>query len=386
MKKHLHILHNFLICFVITICVYMVYGQVVKYDFITLDDNEYIYENSPVQKGLTHESIRWAFTNTGTNLLIPVTWLSFMTDYELFGLNPGKFHRTNVLLHIANAILLFLLFSSMTGARWKSVFLAGFFAMHPLQVESVAWVTERKDVLSIFFMLIALILYLKYVKKPTVFRYGSVLLSYTLGLLAKPMIVTFPLVLLILDYWPLKRFSSIPRKRSENRAKKSLDHQSTGTIYLHILMEKVPFLVLSGIMSAITLAAVKKNEALTQLDLQTLGHRLSISLVSYVTYIKNIFWPGNLAIFYPHDSGALPPWGAFLFLSCITVIIIRLRKRYPYVLFGWLWYIATLLPVIGIFQTGSQSMADRFTYMPSIGIFTMFVWYGASTMKRWKYQ
>ena len=389
MKKHLHILQYLLICSIITVWVYMVYGQVSNHDLITLDDNVYVYENSHVQKGLTLESIRWAFTNTETSLWIPVTWLSFMIDFELFGLNPGQFHRTNVVFHIANTILWFLLFSTMTGTLWKSVFLAGLFAMHPLQVESVAWVTERKDVLSIFFMLIALIAYLQYVKRPTVYRYCSVFLIYTLGLLAKPMIVTFPLVLLLLDYWPLKRFSLIPGKRSENRAEKFHNHPSTETINLRILMEKVPFLALSGVVSVITLTAVNKNKAFMLLDSLTPGHRLSNSLVSYVTYIMKTFWPSNLAIFYPYESGALPPWkiiGSLLFLSLITVVVIRLRKRYPYFLFGWLWYLGTLIPVIGIFQTGSQSMADRFTYMPIIGIFTIIVWYSASIMKKRIYQ
>ncbi len=389
MKKYLHILPKFLFCFIIIIWVYLVYGQVRSHDFITLDDNEYVYDNSHVQNGLTLDSIRWAFTNTDAGIWIPVTWLSLMIDYELFGLNPGIFHITNVVFHIANVLLLFLLFSAITKAPWESMFLSGLFALHPLQVESVAWITERKDVLSIFFMLIALISYFRYVKQPTIYKYCLVFIIYTLGLLAKPMIVTFPLVLLLMDYWPLKRFSSIQGLMSENRAEKTFHHSDTGTINRHILMEKIPFLALSGMVSVITLIAVNKNNAFMQLDSLTPVHRLSNSIVSYVTYIMKIFWPGNLAIFYPYESGALPLWkiiGALLILSVITAVAIRLRKRYPYFLFGWIWYIGTLIPVIGIFQTGSQSMADRFTYMPIIGVFTMIVWGVASIKKKRIYQ
>jgi len=386
MKKPLHIPSELIICCVIAMCVYAVYSRVGGYDFITLDDNQYVFENTHVKNGLSIGSIHWAFTNTETSIWIPVTWLSYMADYELWGLNPGGFHRTNALFHIVNALLIFLLFRMMTGTLWPCVVIAGLFAVHPLQVESVAWVTERKDVLSVFFMFTALIAYVHYTRLKTLYRYCMVVILFTLGLLSKPMIVTFPFVLILLDYWPLHRLFRVKPSTTGDSGKKKRNHPHVGNIDLHILAEKVPFLALSVAVSVITLTAFTASEPVLRLDSLTPGHRFSNSLVSYATYLKNIVWPVNLPIFYPNDRGVLPPWGALLLVILITIMAIRLRKRYPFIFFGWLWFLGTLIPVIGIFPTGIQVMADRFTYMPIMGIFTMITWYGASIMKGKKHE
>lgn len=379
LKNH----QNLIICLFIAVFIFSIYGRVIHYNFISLDDNEYVYENYYVQKGLTSESIKWAFTNTEAGIWIPGTWLSLMTDYELSGLNPGRFHLTNVLIHTANALLLFLLLNGMTRALWKSAFIAGLFAVHPLQVESVAWITERKDVLSIFFMFSAMAAYLKYVKKPGILRYFFVLLIYTAGLMTKPMLVTFPFILLLLDYWPLNRLRTTKEIPAGLFTGKFFHAPAVGKINLNILVEKIPFLILSSAVSLITLI-IGKDSTLKNPDLLTVYSRISNAVLSYAGYIFKILLPRNLAIS-PDMGETLPFWKTGMVLGallCVTVLVILLRKRYPFFFFGWFWYITALLPVTGIFQTGSQLISDRFTYMPVIGIFFMLTYGGEIILKK----
>jgi protein O-mannosyl-transferase len=348
-----------------------VYGQVYNYDFFSIDDDVYVYENSDVRSGLSLHSIINSFTSThGSCLWIPVTWLSLIIDRELFGLNPGAFHLINVLFHILNTLLLFAFFRKTTGYAGRSAFIAALFALHPLHVESVAWITERKDVLSIFFMMLALQSYAQYVENLSLKKYLPVIIFFALGIMAKPMIITFPVLLLLLDFWPLGRLTGGGKAKpvSINR----------------IILEKIPFFAISAIDFVATLVAAKRGEALISLNALPLFQRIQEALVSYMLYMGKMFVPRRLAFFYPYRNEAIPLWEvvcAVLVLSGITLLAIRLWRNSPWYAFGWFWYLVSLIPVIGFFQTGEQSMADRFTYMPLIGLFVLGVWGVSESMK-----
>ncbi len=331
-----------------------VYWQVRNFGFINFDDNFYVYENPHVVNGLTVGNVIWAFTTGHASNWHPITWLSLMLDCQLFGLNPGLMHLENVLLHIVNTLLLFAVFKRMTGSLWPAAFVAAAFAIHPMHVESVAWIAERKDVLSAFFWLLTLAVYIRYVERPSVFRYTATLTIFTIGLMAKPMLVTLPLILLLLDYWPLQR-----------------------KISRHLLVEKIPFFILSAISSVITFLVQNRGGSVSDIDTLPYKYRIANAFLSYARYIGKLFRPSNLAVFYPFDAHRFPLWQIVLcalFLVVISAVVLRLRKNYGCLPTGWFWFLGTLIPVIGLVQAGPQSYADRYTYIPYIGLFIMIAW------------
>ncbi|MDF1591850.1 MAG: tetratricopeptide repeat protein [Desulfobacterales bacterium] len=359
---------DLLICLFLILSTLAVYWQVKDYKFVYYDDNKYVSENPHVLNGLTVESIIWAFTTKQSSNWHPVTWLSHMLDIQLFGPNPGRHHQTNLFFHILNALLIFAVFSKMTGMPWQSGVVAALFALHPLHVESVAWIAERKDVLSTFFGMLALWGYVRYAARPNVHRYLLVFLFLALGLMSKPMLVTFPFVFLLLDYWPLNRFAIAACPLPENSGQRH--------IFLRLVREKLPLFLLIAISSIITYLVQQQSGSLRPLDAVPIGVRAANALTSYVKYIGKMFWPADLAVLYPYPSAFI--WwkvaGAFFFLSTISVFAVWTVKRRPYVAVGWFWFLGTLVPVIGLAQVGIQAMADRYTYIPLIGIFIIIVW------------
>jgi len=398
------------ICLILVIAIIAVYWQVGNHEFVDFDDNEYVTKNRHVQAGLTSDSITWAFTSTHAANWHPLTWLSHMLDCQIYGLNPGGHHLTNVLLHILNTILLFLIFRRMTGALWKSAFVAALFALHPLHVESVAWVAERKDVLSTFFWMLTMGSYVWYVERRGMRRYLLVLLFFALGLMAKPMLVTLPFVLLLLDYWPLGRFhiryvddvqhtedvstkdtrrkKGKPRYAAENALQ--ADNNTTSnyrwSLVLPLLREKIPFLILAAVSSIVTFYVQQGGGAVGSLYAFPFIIRISNALASYISYIEKMLWPQHLALLYPHVLEGWKIAGAFLILIFISYVAVRVMKRFPYIIVGWFWYLGTLVPVIGLVQVGSQSMADRYTYVPLIGIFIIIAWGASDILTRWQYR
>lgn len=366
-----------LFCVGLIAAVLIVYAQVRQFGFVTWDDPQYVSENAPVLGGLGWESIRWAFTTTHAGFWLPLTWLSLMLDVDVWGPGAAGHHVTNVVLHVANTLLLFGLLQRATGSSGRSAFVAALFAVHPLHVESVAWVTERKDVLSTFFGMLALWAYVGYAKHPSVMRYLPVVGAFALGLMAKPMVVTLPFLLLLMDVWPLGRLQ--PTKPAQGR---SVTAAVPGqfSILMRVLLEKVPLLLVAILSSVVTYGAQKGAGAVSVLEALPLGDRIQNALVSYVAYLAKMFWPAKLAGLYPYHS--LSPalvFGSAILLVGITTSVIVAAKRYPYLLVGWLWYLGALLPVIGLIQVGIQARADRFTYIPLIGPFMMVAW-GASDL------
>jgi len=352
-----------------------VFWQVRNHEFINLDDSKYVTENRHVQNGLTLDSMIWAFTTTQVANWHPLTWLSHMLDCQLYGLNPKGHHLTNVFLHLLNTLLLFFILQRMTGALWRSGLVAAFFALHPLHVESVAWVAERKDVLSTLFWLLTMWGYIWYVERPRLTRYLLTLLAFTLGLMTKPMLVTMPCVLLLLDYWPLKRFQ-LSQPGGDTPATTGI-FKEQGVPFLRLLLEKTPYFALAAASSIVTFLAQRSGGAVSALDVYPVKIRIANALVSYVSYIGQMVWPRGLAVFYPHPGTHLPGWhavGAGLLLACISIAVIRAARRHPYLAVGWLWYLGTLVPVIGLVQVGAQAMADRYTYVPLIGLFVIIAW------------
>ncbi len=345
-----------------------VYGQVVDHAFVNFDDNEYVYENPNVQHGLTGKGCGWALTTTRTGNWHPVTWLSHMLDCELFGLTAGYHHLVNVFLHILNSVLLYLVLRCMTGEVWRSAMVAAMFALHPLHVESVAWISERKDVLSTLFFMLTLWAYGRYASSPSWIRYGLVLGFLAWGLMAKPMLVTLPFVLLLLDFWPLGRFQP-------------------GRTRFRLVAEKIPLFVLAAASSVATFVAQRQEGAMSLTYVVPFRDRIANALVTYVAYMGKMFWPGHLAVFYPYrDTLPTGHWvGAALVLVGITVLVGWAGRRRRYLAVGWLWYLGTLVPVIGFVQVGAQSMADRYTYVPLIGLFVMVVWTLGDVAARWRH-
>jgi hypothetical protein len=421
-------------CLLLTAATLAAFLPLTRCDFISLDDPSYVTGNPHVQHGLTLESIRWAFATGYASNWHPLTWASHMLDVQLFGLNPHLHHLTNLLFHIVNSLLLFLVFRRMTGEDWKSAFVAALFAVHPLHVESVAWVAERKDVLSTFFLIVTVGMYAFYAGRPSLIRYLAVILFFAFGLMSKPMLVTLPFVLLLLDYWPLKRMSDVgcrmseiggrrsgpggrkseggnrnpPQKRRGHRENtnqpsergpktlhsfaffrdlsmpcprsvpvdNSLSFAASRLRVKYLVLEKLPLFVFSTLSCIVTYMVQRRGGAVTPIEALPLGARIANALVSYVVYIRKTFWPYDLAIFYPHPLH-LPGWqvlGAALLLGTVTFAVLRLGKRYPFLPVGWLWYAGTLIPVLGVVQVGSQAMADRYTYVPLIGLFVLIAW------------
>ncbi len=378
------------ICLVLITVTLAVFWQVSNHEFVNFDDDDYVSENPHVQSVLSRQVIIWAFTATRAANWHPLTWLSHMIDCQLYGLNPSGHHLTNVLFHLVNTLLLFLLLNRITGASWRSGFVAALFAVHPLHVESVAWVAERKDVLSTLFWLLTMWAYIYYVEKPRLHRYLLTLLTFALGLMAKPMLVTLPVVLLLLDYWPLKRFeigqsaSGLPAANQP-----STIAEKPGAQAFHLLLEKTPLFVLAAVSAFVTFVVQKSGGAVGALEVYPINIRVANALVSYVSYMVKMIWPQNLAVFYPHPGQSLPMWqaaAAGLLLLLISIAVIRAGRRQPYLPVGWLWYLGTLVPVIGLVQVGAQAMADRYTYVPLIGLFIMAAWGVPELLAKYRFQ
>ena len=380
-----------------------VYWPVFQADFVNYDDPEYVTDNPMVQQGLTAEMVRWALTTSHFSYWHPLTWLSHALDCQLFGLHPAGHHAVSLLFHLANTVLLLALLRRMTGYLWRSAFVAALFALHPLHVESVAWVCERKDVLSTFFGLLSLGAYASYaqaqpqlqnpgrgtqphevsrpasrgsrvtpssmLRLPPAFFYTLALFFFAFGLMSKPMLVTLPFVLLLLDYWPLRRLQPSTLSRQPST-------------FLPLLLEKLPFVALAVASSVITFVTQHRSGVLPDTAILPLQIRLGNSAISYLRYLKKAFWPDDLAVFYPYVSW--PAWeaiGAGFVLLVVTVLLLKMAARRPFLAVGWLWFLATLVPAIGLVQSGSQSMADRYSYIPLIGIFIIVVW-GISDLMR----
>jgi protein O-mannosyl-transferase len=381
---------NQLILAILVLLVIAVFWQMSNHEFLVYDDNLYVTDNRYVQSGFSKESIVWAFTTNHPHFWMPLTWLTLMLDFELFGLNAGGYHITNLLFHIFNTLLLFFVLQKMTGAFWRSLFVAALFALHPLHVESVAWVTERKDVLSTFFWMLVMYSYVMYVERPVWSRYCFILLFFILGLLSKPMLVTLPFVLLLLDYWPLQRLQMGKLKNETDlKNKKSGRTSHAGSFPLSLIWEKLPLFAIAALLIIINFIAQRSSLAVVPFENLSLNARLANALVSYSKYIGKMIWPLNLSVFYPHTGDALPMWQAIfsgILLLCFSLVAIRLLKRLPFLAVGWFWYLGTLVPVIGITQVGAQAMADRFTYVPLIGLFIMVAWGVQHIFKNWRHQ
>jgi protein O-mannosyl-transferase len=347
---------------VLTVAVFAVFWQTNRFNFINFDDQVYVTENLKIRSGLTAESVNWAFTTKYFGLWNPLVWISYMADYQFFRLKAGGYHLTNLILHMLSTLLLFWLFNRMTGALWRSAFVAAVFALHPLHVESVAWIAERKDVLSAFFWMLTLCFYVYYTEKPGIGRYLTVLFAFVLALMSKPIVVTLPVVMILLDYWPLNRFES----KKDN-------------LVLWQVKEKILFFILSAAISLMTLSGYQNPLA----GYYSIGSRIANACVVFVTYLEKTLWPYNLAVFYPFPS-QIPLWqiaGSLLIIIVVTVFVIVKAKSHPYLFAGWLWYGVTIFPVIGIIQIGIYSMADRYHYLSSIGIAAMLAWGGPALIK-----
>ena len=355
-----------LLCVALALATVALYWPVRSQQFINFDDDLYVTENAHVRSGVTWESARWAFQTTHGTHWLPLTWLSHMLDCQLFGVDAGASKMVNVALHVASTLLLFLVLKRATTAFWPSLLVAVLFALHPLRVESVAWVAERKDVLSTFFWMLALWAYVRYAERPGAVRYGWVALFFILGLMAKPMVITLPFVLLLLDFWPLGRTRWATPAR-----------QGLSTLFpRRLVLEKLPLFGLAAGFGAAQYCVTHSAGAIVTAGTIPVGLRVTNALMSYGRYLGKMIWPRNLAVFYPFPaSWPLSLVGMVtLLLVSVSIVVVWAAKRCPYLLVGWVWYLGTLVPVIGLVQVGTQSMADRFTYIPSVGIFIGVAW------------
>ena len=371
-RRNLHLV-TACICVCLFVLTWVVYAQTLRYDFVNYDDPRYVYQNTRITSGISVANVAWAFSHIHSENWHPLTTITHMLDCQLHGLNAGWHHFTNVLLHSFAVVLLFVALKRMTGAVWRSAFVSAVFALHPLHVESVAWIAERKDVLSAFFFMLTLLAYLQYTRTLSIGRYLIVALVVALGLMSKPMLVTLPFVLLLLDYWPLERFET---RRSNTRRRLS-----------QLVLEKTPLIALSAVSSIITFLA--QRGAIGWTEQLPVSARISNTLVSYVIYIRQMFWPAGLAVFYPHPENRLPVLEislALIVLVGTTAAAFRFRKRAPYFITGWLWYLGMLVPVIGLVQVGWQGHADRYTYLPQIGLYIAVTWVVTDFTRSWRFQ
>ncbi len=362
-----------LICIFLAAAVAVVYWPVQNYDFLMYDDNVYVSENTHVTSGLSWENVRWAFTHGWASNWHPLTWISHMLDVNIYGLRAGGHHFTNLVIHAANTVLLFAIFEYMTGALWASAFIAAMFGLHPLHVESAAWIAERKDVLSTLFMILAMGAYAVYVRRGGISRYISVLIFFAAGLMAKPMLVTLPFVLLLLDYWPLERVRFGTDDLEGGGITAGVEPRSLS----YLIKEKIPFFVLSAISSVVTFIVQKSSGSVVPFEHFDLRIRLTNAAISYDAYIWKMIWPSRLAAFYPHHGDKISISVAILcamLLVILTVCFVYFGVRRKYLTVGWLWYVVMLLPVIGLVQVGGQSMADRYMYMPMTGLLIIVTW------------
>jgi protein O-mannosyl-transferase len=395
------------VCVLLLLAVFLVFRQTTNYDFVNLDDPDYVTKNTTVQEGLTWNGVHWAFTNFDAANWHPVTWLSHMLDCSLYRLYAGGHHLTSVLLHAAVAILLFLVLRQMTGDFWPSAFVAAVFAVHPLRVESVAWISERKDILSGLFFMLTLAAYVAYARRPfSIWRYLVVVAMFAFGLMAKPMLVTLPFVLLLLDYWPLGRMPR--RSESPHEPTRCPDNCSTlsptrwrGSCTAspqqespplqrfprRLIAEKMPLLLLSAISCAVT--SLAQTKAIVPVDVLPISVRVANAIVACVAYIGQFVFPVGLAAFYPHPGASLPVWkpvAALLVLLAVSATAVAGRRKCPYVFVGWFWYLGMLVPVIGVVQVGLHAMADRYTYLPQIGLAVALAWGAAQLTLDWPYR
>lgn len=362
-----------LICLVLALGTTALYWPITSHPFIIFDDEEYVTANAHVTSGLSWENFRWAFEGAHAANWHPLTWLSHQLDCTLFGLNAGGHHLVNLLFHVANTLLLFVFLRGATGAVWRSALVAALFAWHPLHVESVAWVSERKDVLSTFFWLLTLMAYVRYARNRNWFVYSAALIFFALGLMSKPMVVTLPFVLLLLDFWPLRRISNWEFQISNPETSEGAPAPSLQSSTYSLLLEKIPFFLLAIGGCAATLLAQSGGGAISQTPLT---ERFANAALAYARYVAKTFWPTDLAIVYPHPRhwSLVLALGATALLAVWTMLCVRNWRRNPFLAFGWFWFLGTLVPTIGLIQVGAQSMADRYTYIPSIGFFIALVW------------
>jgi Flp pilus assembly protein TadD len=341
--------------------------QVSSFKFVNFDDPDYVYKNQNIQGGITLKAIQWAFTTGHASNWHPLTWISHMLDWQMFSSKAGGHHFTNLVFHVANTLLLFLVLKQMTSASWPSAFVAALFALHPLHVESVAWISERKDVLSTFFWMLTMWAYIRFVKCPKITRYSLIIIFFTLGLMSKSMLVTLPFVLLLLDYWPLERFGlkySIPR----------------------LVAEKIPLFVMTLASCIVTFIAQKKSGAMEMGEKYSFLIRIANASISYLQYIIKMIWPAHLAMFYPHPGRNVSiPYAVIsaVLLLAATIFMLRFAKNHRYLVTGWFWYLGTLIPVIGFVQVGVQTMADRYTYITLTGLFIIIAWGIPELLEKW---
>ena len=365
-----------ILCLLLVLATITLYSPVAHDPFLNYDDAAHVTDNLHVRAGLTWSTIVWAFTTSEASDWHPITWLSHALDCQIFGLNPAGPHMVNVLFHAANVVLLFLILESATGFAWRSLTVAALFALHPINVESVAWIAERKNVLSTFFFLIALAAYGWYVRQPGIGRYLAVTLVYACALMSKAQVITFPFALLLLDYWPLRRF---PR---EEIGVKLSDAPVRGAYFLKLVWEKIPWFALSAVSAMIT---VEVEADATQAKLPLWAH-LGNAALSYFKYLEKAFWPVNLALVYPHPglslSIAAAALSAFAIIA-LTIFAVIFRHRQPFFV-GWFWFLGTLVPMIGLVQIGVHGMADRYAYIPMLGIFVIICWGAADLMTIWR--
>ena len=349
------------ICFFIAVITLSIYGRVVTYDFVNFDDNIYVTSNKNVQSGITLKSIIWAFSFNEVAYWHPLSLISHIIDCSLFGLNPGKHHLINLIIHILNSILLFFILKQTTGALWRSAIVASLFAIHPINVESVAWIAERKNVVSTLFWMLTMVSYILYVERPAVYRYLTVIFFFILGLLSKPMLVTLPFVLLLFDYWPLQRIKP--------GAEKGINKK--------IILEKVPLLIFSLISVVISSLSLSYARIFVSQEYVPFDLRIANAFVSYFKYIAKTVWPQNLAVYYPFPS-AITLWHiicSVIFILAVSAYVLSSAKKRGYLFTGWFWYVRTLLPVSGIVQGGLwPAMADRWAYVPATGLFILLIW------------
>ena len=385
--------HTLLLSLLLAASVLVCFSPAAHNGFLNYDDDAYITSNPHVKAGLTRATVKWALTTYDAANYHPLTWLSHALDCQLFGLNTAAHHEVSVLLHAANAVLLFLLLLYATGFAWRSLFVAALFALHPVNVESVAWAAERKNVLSMLFFLLALHAYVWYTRRPRIGRYALIVLLFALALLSKPQVITFPFLLLLFDYWPLGRMirGDAVFQRCDNGAVLHSALAAEGTALVQeplfplpptqplrwLLLEKVPFLLLSAASAFITMKAQKAGGAVQSLTQYSPLLRCETGVIAYVRYLGKAFWPSKLVALYPHPTSLYPAWqaGASLVLLILvtTIVVFRSRDR-RYLAFGWFWFLGALVPMLGLIQVGSQAMADRYAYIPFIGLFVMFTW------------
>jgi tetratricopeptide (TPR) repeat protein len=358
-----------------------VYFPVGRNGFINFDDNHYITDNPQVSSPLTRETVKWAFTTFDAANWHPLTWISHALDYHLFGLNAAGHHFESVLIHALNVVLLFLVLQALTGFTWRSLVVASLFAVHPLNVESVAWAAERKTVLSMLFLLLALWAYARYIRRPSVGRYSLVVAVFASALMSKPQVITFPFVLLLLDYWPLRRSHWLPASNNHG----STDEPRS---FLWLVAEKIPLFVLSAASALITLRAQHAGNAVRTAAEYSWALRVENALVSYVLYFRDVFFPHHLAPIYPHPTALFPFWkviAASGLLLTISAMVVLARKQAPYLIVGWLWFLGTLVPMIGLVQVGLQARADRYMYVAIIGVLVALVWGTGEVVNRYKF-